>query len=88
MTSPPFKIRRGNHNRDFNNERYKTVTDMSKYVWELKSNNKTASVNYEIMHMVLGKARQNFCRLCLTEKLEILKNMNDENLLNQRSVSK
>ena len=85
MTLPPFKSRSRNHNRDFNNEVYRTVTDMSKYVWELKDSNKIAKVDYEIMHVVLGKARYNFCRLCLTEKIEIIENMNDELLLNKRN---
>ena len=85
MTNPPFKERSRNHNRDFNHERYRNSTDLSKYVWSLKDSNKQAKIKYEVVHKVLGKAKLNYCRLCLTEKMEIIANIDDENLLNKRS---
>ena len=58
---------------------------MSGYIWDLRDVGKTASVSYEILHTVQGKARNDFCRLCCTEKLEIINSLDDENYLNKRS---
>ena len=75
----------GNHTRDFRNESYRHTTDLSKYVWELKDEGKSVNVEYEILRKVIGKPKRKLCRLCLSEKLEILKNYDDENLLNSKS---
>ena len=81
----PFKTRSGNHNRDFRDAKYRNSTDLSKYVWELKDEGKIPDVTYEIIHKVSGKAKCNYCILRLTEKMEIIDNMDNEDLLNQRS---
>ena len=85
MTMPPFKFRKGNHDRDANNVAYRSTTRLSEYVWNLKDEGKTPNVSYEILHKVQGKPRLGFCRLCCTEKLVIIENLNDCNYLNKRS---
>ena len=84
MTMPPFKQRSANHNTDFNEESRKMATELSGYMWELRESDKEGKVKYEIVHEVLGKAKYGFCRLCLTEKMEILKVIGNENVLNNR----
>ena len=85
MTKPIFKFRYRNHNRDANNLNYRNTTELSKYVWSLKDDGKTPSVNYEILYQVQGKPSVSFCRLCTTEKLVIIENLDDSNFLNKRS---
>ena len=85
MTEPIFKLRYGNHNRDANHIKYKNTTELSKYIWSLKDNGKTPSVTYEILHQVQGKPSVSFCRLCTTEKLVIIENLDNGNFLNKRS---
>jgi hypothetical protein len=41
MTAGPFKLRYSNHLKSLNNERYSTETELSKYAWGLKSQNKS-----------------------------------------------
>ena len=84
MTMPPFKTRYNNHNTDFGTESKRNTTDLSKYMWDLRENGKEGKVNFEIMHQVLGKVKYGFCRLCLTEKMVIIENLEDENVLNTR----
>lgn len=84
MTMPPFKSRKLNHDRDANHERYRKVTELSKYVWNLKDGGKTPNVSYEIAHKVQGTPRLGFCRLCCTEKLVIIENLDDVSYLNKR----
>ena len=60
-------------------------TELSKYIWELKSNNK----DYDIKSSMIARAkaynnRAKRCNLCLTEKLSII-NANSANLLNKRN---
>lgn len=85
MTKPPFKARFGNHNRDFRDVVYRTATDLSKYVWELKDAGKAPKVEYEILKNVQGKVKHNYCGLCLAEKLLILDNFSDEDLVNEKT---
>ena len=40
LSEAPFKDRYCNHVRDFKNEIYYNKTELSKYVWDLKRNNK------------------------------------------------
>ena len=84
MSEPPFKARYNNHNRDFNNERYRFYTELSKYVWMLKDSGKNPKVEYKCLKKVFGRARLNFCTLCLTEKLFIMDFEPDELLVNKR----
>ena len=86
MTKPPFKNRYGNHKSDFKHPNRKNNTELAQYVWQLKENNKVPSVRYEILHQIPpSPVKYGFCRLCVSEKLEILNNYDDEDLLNSRS---
>ena len=85
ISEPPWKIRWKNHCRDFTHVRYRTSTKISEYVWDLKDSGKTPSIKWSCLKKVSGRARSNYCRLCLEEKLHILEFDNQDNLLNKRS---
>ena len=86
LTEPDFKKRFGNHKKSFEHLRYSHETTLSSYVWEKKN----AGVDCNIKWKVLKKARaynstSAKCHLCLSEKVEILKNYKKDNHLNKRS---
>ena len=85
LSETPFKDRYRNHVRDFNNEIHYNKTELSKYVWDLKRNNKEPHITWTIVCKVYGTPKRNFCRLCLKEKLLIIKFPNQDILLNKRS---
>ena len=80
-----FKDRFRNHARDFRHKKYVNSTELSKYMWKLKDENITASIKWNIMSIAHGIPNSGVCKLCLTEKFWLLKNFNDEHLLNKKS---
>ena len=60
-------------------------TELSNYVWDLKRNNKEPHITWTIVCKVYGIPKRNFCRLCLKEKLLIIKFPNQDIFLNKRS---
>ena len=70
--------------RDFNDEIHYNKTKVSKYVWDLKQNNKESHITWTIICKVNGTPKWNFCRLCL-KKLLIIKSSNQGILLNKGS---
>ena len=72
--STSFKDRYRDHACSFNNSRYKTKTELSNHVWELKDKN----INFELKWKILSRAAPyknggSNCNLCLKEKMFILK---------------
>ena len=59
--------------------------ELSKYIWKLKDEGETPSITWNIMSVVNCRPRGGVCRLCLTEKLWLLKHFNHVNLLNKKS---
>ena len=60
-------------------------TELSKYVWNLKNLGITPIVKWRIVKKVNSKVSPNCCKSCLTEKLFIIKSLDDCNLLSERS---
>ena len=60
------------------------TTARLKFVWDLKRNNKEPHITWTIVCKVYGNPKRNFCRLCLKEKLLIIKFPNQYILLNKR----
>ena len=44
LTETTFKERHRNHTKSFNNKKYLKETELSKYIWSLKDDNKTPSI--------------------------------------------
>ena len=74
VSETPFQSRYGNHVRDSKHGRYSNATELSKYVWELKRNNKVPIITWKIAREVYGN-----------HKLLIIKFANQDILLNKRS---
>ena len=61
LAETSFKDRCRNHISSFNNEQHKTKTELSKYVWSLKNENKIPSIEWKILKVIYSKATsQNF----------------------------
>ena len=80
-----FKERYSNHKSSFKNENSKTGTELSKYVWSLRENNKIPSIKWKIVKIVYSKATSSFYKLFLTEKLFILNALGDDKFLNKKT---
>ena len=80
-----FKEQYENHKKSFRHKEYSTETDLAKYCWELKDKGALPTVNFSIAKRVKGKSLINNCSLCLSEKLFIIRNLDNVNMLNKKS---
>ena len=84
ICSTVFKGRYGNHTKSFNNERYKTDTELSKEVWVVKDKNGTPKISWGIFgRFPPYNPESKRCYLCLNEKVEFTM-QKENNLLNRR----
>ena len=80
-----FKFRYNNHNKAFNNIKYKNDCELSKEVWKIKEMGGNFRVEWKIIKQVRDyNPAIKRCALCLAEKLSILDH-EGHNLLNKRS---
>ena len=79
-----FKEQYSYHKSSFNNENSKNSTELLKYVWSLRENNKIPSIKWKIVKIVYSKAKSSFRKLCLTEKLFILNALGNDKCLNKK----
>ena len=85
ITANDFKTRYRNHSKSLNNKKYHNETELSQHVWQLKDNKRKYTIKWEIIKQLPpSKAGSRKCRLCLEEKLLILKGRK-KNILNKRS---
>eukprot|EP00111_Clytia_hemisphaerica_P012693 TCONS_00037353-protein len=86
LTEKEFKQRYNGHKLSITNVKYKNKTTLSTYVWSLKDKNVLPNLKWSIMKRVKSYSNTSkVCRLCLQEKLEILRYENKSELLNKRS---
>ena len=71
----PFKERFSNHKRDFKHKKYEKCTELSKYIWSLKSQGTIPKINWRIVKKVNSVVSSNYCKLCLTEKSYIIESL-------------
>ena len=69
LSSPTFKLRIGNHKKDFKNPKYRHSTTLSSFIWDLKDK---AAV-FELDWKIIGRAQpfspiSGICNLCTLEK--------------------
>ena len=57
LSEAPFKDRYRNYVRDFNNEINYNKTELSKYVWDLKHNNKEDHMTWTVVCKVNGNPK-------------------------------
>ena len=58
---------------------------MSKYIWQLNDLNIIPKITWEIAAIVRSATKIDCCKLCLTEKLFIIKSIDNDQLLNKKS---
>ena len=84
-TATEFKDRHRNHKSDCKLEHRRHATKLSGYVWEMKDINARPVLKYSIKESAPAYSPvTDKCRLCLTEKLEILL-ADEKKYLNERS---
>ena len=80
-----FKTRYANHLKSFNNKKYASETELSKYLWELKNQNSDYSLKWSIASKNHSfRNGSTICSLCLEEKLFIME-ADPKDLLNEKS---
>ena len=65
----PLKERCNNHTKSFRNEASNKETELSKYIWLLKDNDKAPSFKWSILQQLSAKSKYNFCKIFVKEKL-------------------
>ena len=80
-----FKERHRNHTKSFNNKKYLKETELSKYIWSLKEDNKTRSIKRSILKSIKTPLNSISCVWCLSEKSFIINSLNECDFLNKKS---
>ena len=83
-TATTFKERYSTHMSNIRLPNYRTITELSNYAWKLKDEGIVPIVNWKIIKKVNSTTRNNYCRLCLNEKLLIINSLDDPKCLNTR----
>ena len=72
LTEKTFKERYGKHKSSLKHEKYKTDTELSKYVWKLRAEGIEPQVKWDIKSRAFTyQGGATHCDLCLTEKTTI-----------------
>ena len=85
VTETHFKERFGNHTWHFKHPKYRNSNELSKYIWELIDTNISPIIEWSIFRKVLSKTQLDVYKLCLPQKLYIIKSLNETNLLNKKA---
>ena len=74
LTENEFKMRFNLHKSSFKLEHKRTLTTLSEHVWKLKNKNTNFNIKWEVVKIVKPFAPSvKVCKLCLQEKLSILR---------------
>ena len=85
ISDTPFKEHYENHKTSFRHRSHLTASDLSKYYWRLVDEGAVPTIKFSTATRVKGNTFINNCNLCLSEKAFIIRNLDDENMLNKRS---
>ena len=88
LCSTVWKSRWAVHNQHMNHWTHRKKCELSKYVWELKEQNKQFTITWKLLKKVHGKKVGGACRLCTTEKLYIIEHPDKRRLLNSNCIGK
>ena len=81
----PFKERFENHKTSFRHRSRLTASDLSKYYWKLVENSAVPTIKFSTAKRVKGNTSISNCKLRLSEKVFITRNLDGVNVLNKRS---
>ena len=87
-TATTFKDRYTTHKLGFNHIKYAKGCELTKYIQQLKSEEKQYRIQWDILDHVRGKYVREQCRLCTTETMRINEHLRKSQLLNKGSVNK
>ena len=87
-TSNTFKERYTTHKQGFNHAKYSKRCELTKYVQQLKSQEKQFNIQWDILDNVRGKYVREQCKLCITETMRINEHLRRAQLLNSGSINK
>ena len=86
LTGNSFKTRFNQHKHTFSNPEKRTSTRLSEKVWELKDKGTPFGITWKVRKKGRPyRIGDRFCDLCTTEKMEILMESGNHQLLNRRS---
>ena len=86
-TSQTFKKRYYKHRSSFNNQKYEHDTELSKYIWKLKRDNKTYRVKWKIIDRASPyNPITKRCNLCNKERFYIMYKRNMATLNKRKEV--
>ena len=71
--------------KKINYVKYRNSIKLSKYIWQLKNLKVTPTISWKIAAAIRCAARIDCCKLCLTEKLFIIKSFDNNQLSNKKS---
>ena len=80
-----FKDCYKNHKTTFRHRSHLTASDLFKYYWKLVDNEAVPTIKFSIAKRVKSNTFINNCNLCLSEKAIIIRNLDEVNVLNNRS---
>ena len=85
ISETEFKSRYNNHTMSFRNRTHENDTELSKYIWSLKDENKDFDIKWSILKKSSGYSIiSKLCNLCLLEKLVLCNFKEKDRLLNKR----
>ena len=85
LTSTQFIVRYRNHKHSFSNIKLEKSTELCKFIWKLKNENTTYSIDWSIVRYAEPyKAGSKFCNLCISEAIQIAYPAGDTILINSR----
>ena len=86
LTETTFKEKHRNH-KTFNKRDHMKNIELPKYIiWSLKDQTKTPHIKWSIVKRVNSRAKLNYCKLCLFEKLFLQKSLGDPRMLNRNQT--
>ena len=85
ISDTALKERYENHKTSFRHRPHLTASGLCKYYWKLVDKGVVPTIKFSIAKRVKGNTFINNCNLCLSEKAFIIRNLDDENMLNKRS---
>ena len=83
-TGNTFKIRYNGHKNSFEKETRKNSTELSKFIWKLKTEDKKYEIKWSILHKLRAIKTSKGCALCNLERFELARAIK-ERTLNKRS---
>ena len=85
ISDTPFKEHYENHKTSFRYRSHLTASDLSRYYWKFVDNGPVPTIRFSFAKRVKGNTFINNCNLCLSETSFIKRNLDDVNMLNNRS---